>query len=55
MGEPQTPPRVESSSSDRPSLAERLKALVKKIRMFQRGIDHFIPRPEIIPYVWRAD
>jgi hypothetical protein len=33
----------------------RLKRLVASIRRFQQGIDHFIPRPEIIPFVWQGE
>jgi hypothetical protein len=36
-------------------LHQWLKRLVVKIRLFQQGIDHFIPRPEIIPFVWQDD
>lgn len=44
------------SSRDRASaLHQWLKRLVVKIRLFQQGIDHFIPRPEIIPFVWQDD
>jgi hypothetical protein len=37
------------------ALHEWLKRLVARIRLFQQSIDHFIPRPEIIPFVWQDD
>jgi hypothetical protein len=47
--------RQDSSHERAPALHERLKHLVVTIRRFQQGIDHFIPRPEIIPFVWQDD
>jgi hypothetical protein len=37
------------------ALHQWLKRLVVRIRLFQQGIDHFIPRPQIIPFVWQDD
>jgi len=36
-------------------LHQGLKRIVARIRLFQQSIDHFIPRPEIIPFVWQDD
>jgi len=30
-----------------------LKQIVVSIRRFQQDIDHFIPRPDVIPFVWQ--
>jgi hypothetical protein len=44
------------SSRDRASaLHQWLKRIIARIRLFQQSIDHFIPRPEIIPFVWQDD
>ena len=37
------------------ALPERLKQLVTTIRRFQQDIDHFIPRPHVIPFVWQDE
>jgi hypothetical protein len=46
-------PHQDSRYDAAPDLHQRLKQLVVRIRRFQQGIDHFIPRPEVIPFVWQ--
>ena len=44
-----------SRREDARALSQRLKEVVANIRRFQQYIDHFIPRPEVIPFVWQDE